>query len=97
MNANKSNYSFLYLLELFLRVVFVALFLGYLGFNWFISAYRPTVPDVENGFVISLKGFSRTYYVTSFEKAISDDMILAGTFCGIGMFSLKLRRRTSNG
>lgn len=97
MNADRSKYSFLYLTELILRIVFVALLIGYLGFNWFISAYRPTVPDVENGFIASLKGFSRVYYVTSSEKAISNGIVLAGVLCGIGMFSLKLKKRISNG
>jgi hypothetical protein len=42
-----------------------------IGFSFFLRAYRPVTPDVENGFVISFKFVLPVVFISSWEQLLN--------------------------
>jgi hypothetical protein len=80
-----------------LEYVFAAIaamsFLGMFAIEWFISEYRPSLPNLHDGFVIPHRLNYILRYVTPFEDGLSTYLISLAALCFVLAAYLRTNRK----
>jgi hypothetical protein len=81
------------ILEYVFAATFVMAWFGMFAVEWYISEYRPRLPDLQEEFVVAHRLHYILRYVTPFEDGLPRYLMLIGALCFILVAYLRTNRK----